>query len=104
MKPGLQAEILDERLVISISCADLAFAVMQRDIMDGLQVVNPDEFCRDIIAELGREEEDGSSPLHLLFDTAAERAVENGSMGIDEAPSHFPERRSVPRGMQIHRR
>lgn len=42
------------------------------------------EWARDIIARIEREEEDGSNHLNSMFDDAMEEALEQGSLGISE--------------------
>lgn len=83
-RPGLKAEIRGGELVISIPVETLCFAVMQRDSMGGLRVVDRDEFAKDILRELWREEEDGSTLLHHLFDKAATEAANQGSLGLED--------------------
>lgn len=47
------------------------------------------EWARDVIAELIREKEDGSTPLTDLLDSAMIAALENGSIGVSEdSPTH----------------
>lgn len=48
-----------------------------------INIIDRDEFIHDIIRALRSEEEDGSGPLPDLFDDAAERAVDDGSEGIN---------------------
>lgn len=43
------------------------------------------EFARDVVRELNKEEEDGTTPIHSLFDDAMSAAIDNGSVGIDYA-------------------
>lgn len=37
-----------------------------------------------MVERLGEEEEDGTTPLHRLFDAALQAVIENGDEGIDE--------------------
>jgi hypothetical protein len=46
-------------------------------------VSNATQFAKDVRDELNREEEDGSTPLHILLDKAIEEAANNGSEGLD---------------------
>lgn len=46
------------------------------------KVVNAAEFARDIVRELEFEQEDGSTPVHLLLDAAMAAAADSGSAGI----------------------
>lgn len=48
-----------------------------------LVVSDPERFAKDVCDELMRESEDGSTPLHYLFDKAFEEAVNGGSDGVD---------------------
>ena len=48
-----------------------------------LVVSNVNQFAKDVRNELEREEEDGSTPVHLMLDKAIYQAVEQGSEGID---------------------
>ena len=43
-----------------------------------------EEWVRDVIAEINREEEDGSTPLNTMLDKAMEAALEQGSIGVAE--------------------
>ncbi len=43
-------------------------------------------FSKDVILEMSREEEDGSTPLIRFLDAMCVAALENGSIGADEAP------------------
>jgi len=48
-----------------------------------VKVTDAAEFAADVVRELNREEEDGTTPVHLLFDKALAAAVDNGSMGCE---------------------
>ena len=41
-------------------------------------------WVRDVIAEVEREEEDGSTPLNTMLDAAMVAALEQGSIGVAE--------------------
>lgn len=47
-------------------------------------VTDPKEFATWLVAELNRESEDGTTPIHLLFDKCILEAIEQGAFGIDE--------------------
>ncbi len=46
-------------------------------------VTDAKKFAKDFIYELEREEEDGSTPVHRLLDTAFVAAIGNGAEGVD---------------------
>ena len=92
---ALSVKIDDELLVISIGIKSLAFATESCPALekfyekgprfgqfDGPKVFDPVAFAAAVVEELGREEEDGTTPVHLLFDQAAADAIENGADGI----------------------
>jgi hypothetical protein len=49
---------------------------------DGYRIVDKELFVRDIAAALTREEENGSTAVHRLFDQAAIDACENGTEAV----------------------
>lgn len=47
-------------------------------------VTDPVKFAEEIVNELTKEEEDGTTPVHLMIDKAMEDAIENGCEGVSE--------------------
>jgi len=47
-----------------------------------VKIVDDAEFISDVISELNKEEEDGTTPIHRLLDKAVMDAYENGSLGF----------------------
>ena len=85
---GLQVELKGGTLLISIGVSALCTAVKAGpgfEADDGPQLVITDEdvFVRAIVAELEREEEDGSTRIHRMLDGAAEEALEQGAEGVE---------------------
>ena len=94
MNTTLEIKIIDGRLVISIGTETLAWAADHSDIFcpyddnegDWIQkykVSDITQFAEDVAHELENEEEDGSSMITNLLDKAIERALDNGSLGVD---------------------
>ncbi len=82
----LLVEIVDGELVIRIGIDTLIFAARTGDDWDErFVIVDADVFAEDIRHELEREQEDGTTPVHMLIDAAVEQAIDQGSLGIDEA-------------------
>lgn len=75
----LQTKIVDGKLVMSIGVDVLAFAQNNNNQFDGFDVINAEGFAKDVLAELEREEEDGTTKVHELLDEAMEAAHANGS-------------------------
>lgn len=42
------------------------------------------EFAADLVRELNRESEDGTTRIHVMFDKAILEAVDQGAFGIEE--------------------
>ncbi len=82
MNQDLAVEIVDGVLTISIGVDTLVKAVDLGD--DSIVVIDPHAFAADILSVLNDEAEDGTTPVHLLFDAAAQRAVEDGSIAVSE--------------------
>jgi len=84
----LEVEIVDGELRIRIGVQTLAFAVENppgRGLWDDGQqvsVLNADGWAEDVRRELLREEEDGTTELNLLLDSAMRQACENGSAAV----------------------
>lgn len=48
------------------------------------KITNIEEFAADLVRELNRESEDGTTRIHTMFDKAIEEAIDQGAFGIDE--------------------
>ena len=86
-KDNLTVEIKDGRLLIAIGVETLAFAITHNPELK-INVTDPDGFANDLLSNLEREQEDGTTPVHLLLDKAANEAAENGSefIKLDDEP------------------
>ena len=79
----LEVVLAGDRLVISIGVNVLAFAVGAGT--QDFTITDAALAAREILRELQREEEDGTTPVHKLLDQAAFDAWENGGEGFLEA-------------------
>jgi hypothetical protein len=93
MKPAdtpLKVEVENDQLVIRIGINTLAIAAencpefYQENDPPYVTVSDPLELANDVVRELSREQEDGTTPVHLLLDRAILAAFENGSLGFDD--------------------
>jgi hypothetical protein len=50
------------------------------------RVESAEQFAKELVNELNREREDGTTPIHMMFDRAIERAIEAGGFGLEEHP------------------
>lgn len=90
----LIAKIEGQQLVIRIGIDVLAFSAEHCEhLYDDVKhptgppyckVINKEELAIDVIRELEREQEDGTTPLHLLLDQAVIDAMEDGSAAFAE--------------------
>jgi hypothetical protein len=90
---GLDVSIIGDRLVISIgiNCIGNAielgpdFEVYEETlgVFHYPKVTDPALFARDLCIELERESDNGTTRVHLMLDTAAKEAIEQGAEGID---------------------
>lgn len=92
----LSVEISHGRLVISIGVETMAHVV---EVGSGFEeydprtkqflhpkITDPWGFAHDVLRELESEQEDGTTPVHLLLDRAADEAINNGSQYVDMPP------------------
>lgn len=70
-----------ETLRVSAECSDLFLD--DTTLSSRLRVTEPLQFACEVARELEREEEDGTTLIHLMFDKAFERAVEQGAEGVE---------------------
>jgi hypothetical protein len=92
---GLRARVVGGEVVISIGVDTLAHAFNESeyakpfddekgDWISKLEVADPLEFARGVVEELLKEDEEGTTAVHLLLDKACESAADNGSLGVEE--------------------
>ena len=79
----LNVEVIDGVLKISIGVDLLCFAIEHGPEGVDLKITDNDVFVAEIVNELLTEEEDGSTPVHRMFDRAASEAVDNGAYGVE---------------------
>jgi len=86
---GARAVIRDGQIVISIDVDALPVIVSgscaSMGTMQGLwKVTDAEAFAKDVCVSLNNEQEDGTTRVHLMFDSAFMHAIEQGAEGIDE--------------------
>ena len=83
----LKSEIKNDVLTMSISIESLIGSIESGalDISYGgeVTITNTEEFKASFKNELMRESEDGTTPVHQMFDDVAGNCIENGERGID---------------------
>ena len=87
MKPDNgQAGIIGKYITIRVSIESLTTVVAEGvDMMTidpPVKVLDPKAFAQEVVYALNQEDEDGTTPIHRLFDQAFSAAAENGSQGV----------------------
>lgn len=85
------ANIIGDKIVIEVDKTSLPFAVDYYNDnfyseFGETVITNLDELLKDVCIELNREDEEGTTLLHLALDKALANAIDNGSLGVDEGP------------------
>lgn len=80
----LRVEIKNGKLQISIGIGTMAYCVHEghRKTWKGLVVTDPEEFARDVAAEMTRENELGDTPLSRFLSKMNIAALNEGSAGV----------------------
>jgi uncharacterized pyridoxal phosphate-containing UPF0001 family protein len=95
----LEAKIEKGALVVRIGIQTLAHAVTYSDWANPYEeatgdyirtfaIVDAPQFASDVLHEMLREREDGSTPLSDFIDKMSEQAIEQGSVGLHEDFDH----------------
>ncbi|WP_336057341.1 hypothetical protein [Nitratireductor sp. CH_MIT9313-5] len=70
-------------ITIRIPRSYLRYAVSMAEFLpEGTRVTNTKAFSDAIVRKLECQEEDGTTPVHLMLDGAIDRAFEDGEEGI----------------------
>lgn len=86
---GLTVAMLGDRLMISIGLDALMTAAKGGPLWEmvgddaGWTITDPGGFAEEIVRELEHEEEDGTTPVHVMLDDAIGRAIDQGSLCVD---------------------
>lgn len=87
MDNSAKAIIEDDVIVIRIPVSYLPVIVEGGWASGGydthFKVTDAPVFAQEICTALNREEEDGTTPIHKMFDTCVVAAAESGAEGID---------------------
>ena len=88
MKNRGEAIIEDGSLVIRVSLEALPMVLDGAWAMNKLdhryKITDASEFAKELMHALNREDEQGTTPVHEMFDDAIIYCIEQGAFGIDE--------------------
>jgi hypothetical protein len=75
-------------IVISVPVENLPAVVEGSWAAGGMEkrytVTDAEDFAKDLVRELNREDEIGTTPIHRLFDRSIEEAIGQGAFGVEE--------------------
>jgi hypothetical protein len=87
-----EAQIVGDKVVISLRVSTLAHAARHSDYFDRcaeqgtpLEITSEAAFAKSVTYALNSEEEDGSTPITRMLDKAFEHVSERGEEGVGEA-------------------
>ena len=82
----LECKVENGVLNISIGVKLLKFATME--VYEPLTIVDDKEFIKNFINGLYDEDENGTTPVHLMFDSIIRHMLNNGDEGFSEEPDN----------------
>ena len=63
-------------------CDDLATYDEEKGDYRKVEVTDPQAWMKAVVTELNSESEDGTTPVHIMFDKAFSEAAEQGAEGL----------------------
>lgn len=85
-----RAIIEDGCIVIRLPLANISAALegaRASGHQDGRYIVTDAAvYAKEVVLELNKESEDGTTPIHLLFDKCMYEAIDQGAQGVEENP------------------
>lgn len=85
---GAQAIIRDGQIVISIDVDALPLilsgSIATNSVSGTFKVTDPAIFAKEVCHSLNDEKEDGTTRVHMMFDSAFNHAIDQGAEGVEE--------------------
>jgi hypothetical protein len=90
-KESATAVIKDGWIVIGVPVANLS-AALEGSWACGefgvrYRVIDAKAFAKEVVSELNRESETGTTMIHKMFDSAMYEAIDQGGEGVEEHPN-----------------
>jgi len=89
-----QAVIEDGNIVIRVPIANLQTVIDGATALRGLDarwlVTDAPQFAQEVCLAINREDEEGTTPFHKMFDRAMDYAINQGALGVEEHPEQAP--------------
>jgi hypothetical protein len=85
LKKSGQALIEGDEIVIRVAIEALPTIVDASPLAPAeFSVTDAVTFAAELVKELNREEEDGTTPIHRMFDVVILEAIEQGADGVED--------------------
>lgn len=85
---GAEAQIIDGQIVISIDIDALPVILSGSVALDAVygnyKVTDAAVFAEEVCGALNAEKEDGTTRVHMMFDSAFNHAIDQGAEGVEE--------------------
>ncbi|SDZ95263.1 hypothetical protein [Marinobacterium iners] len=81
LKVAVENEVLSISIGVDILCHACETGRMYG--LDGIKITDKELFLKGMVLQLCREEEDGTTPVHEMFDNAVSQMLEDGEEGVD---------------------
>ena len=83
---NLTVEVKEDALLISIGTETLCHSceVGRRYGLSDIKITDKKQFLASLTRQLEFQDEDGSTLMHEMFDSAVTAMLENGELGVDE--------------------
>ena len=85
---GAKAKIIDGQIVISIDIDALPLilsgSIAANAVSGMFKVTDAAAFAKEVCSSLNAEREDGTTRVHLMFDSAFNHAIDQGAEGVEE--------------------
>ncbi len=81
LKVAVENGVLSISIGVDILCH--ASEVGRRYGLEGIKITDKKVFVEGVARQLITEEEDGTTPVHQMFDNAVSQMLEDGEEGID---------------------
>lgn len=85
---GAEAKIIDGQIVISIDVDALPLilsgSIATNSVPGTFKITDAETFAKEVCGALNAEKEDGTTRVHMMFDSAFNHAIDQGAEGVEE--------------------
>lgn len=85
---GAEAVVRDGQIVISVAVDALPLilsgSIATNAVAGTFRVTDAETFAKEVCSSLNAEKEDGTTRVHMMFDSAFNHAIEQGAEGVED--------------------